>query len=152
MLRNILILLLGIAIGALAYALIAGMGEVDPGPSYETAITVAQGKALVRTSRELPEYATLKNESGEQLQSLLLSKAALLTMMSHAKDGFAGIRLYPIFKSSKLRPNNNFSLVVVPFAKDANGNFRDVLVDNIMFDYLNPCPSACPITGQSLTD
>jgi ABC-type antimicrobial peptide transport system permease subunit len=152
MLRSILILLLGIAIGAAAYALISGMGEVDPGPSYETAITVAQGKALVRASRELPEYATLKNESGEQLQSLLLSKAALLTMMAHAKDGFAGIRFYPIFKSSKQRPNNNFSLVVVPFAKESNGNFKDILVDNIMFDYLNPCPSACPITGQALTD
>jgi hypothetical protein len=152
MLRNILILLLGIAIGAAAYALISGMGEVDPGPSYETAITVDQGRALVRQSREKPEYASLKNESGIQLKSMLLSKAALLKMMSTASDRFAGIRLYPIFKANKQNLGNSFSIVVVPFAKERSGDFRDILVDNAMFDYLNPCPNACPRAEDALVE
>jgi hypothetical protein len=151
MLRSILILLLGVAIGAATYALISRTGEVDPGPSYERAITVAEGRDLVIQSREKPEYAMLKNESGEQLKSLVLSKAALLNMMSHVSDKFAGIRLYPIFKG-KGQGVNNFSLVIVPFTKEKSGEFVDVLHDNFMYDYLNPCPNACPKVGTALVD
>lgn len=151
MLKNILILLLGAVIGAAAYALISDMGHVDPGPSYETAISIEQARSLIRSSRATVEYGTLRTESNEQLKSLLLSKAALLNMMSHAKDNFAGIRLYPIFKSNGEIKGNNFSMVVVPFGKTASG-FSDILMDNVMYDYLNPCPNACPTLGTALMD
>ncbi len=151
MLKNILILLLGAVIGAAAYALIGEIGTVDPGPSYETAISVDQARSLVRLSREKVEYSSLRTESNEQLKSLMLSKAALLNMMSHAKDNFAGIRLYPIFKSNGNTKVNNFSLVIVPFAKTSAG-FSEILVDNVIYDYLNPCPNACSTLGTALMD
>ncbi len=153
MLRNMLILLLGIAIGAAAYAFISRFDSgVDLGPNYETAITVLQGQNLVRETVGKPEYTMLKTENGDQLKSLVISKAALLNMMSHANEQFAGIRLYPVFKSNKQSPGNNFSLVIVPFKKEGDAQFSDILHDNFMYDYLNPCPSMCPKPGTSLLD
>ncbi len=151
MLKNILILLLGAAIGAAAYALISDMGHVDPGPSYETAISIEQARSLIRSSRATAEYSTLRTESNEQLKSLMLSKAALLNMMSQTKDNFAGIRLYPIFKGNGQTKGNNFSLVIVPFARTSSG-ITEILMDNVIYDYLNPCPNACPTLGSALMD
>jgi hypothetical protein len=153
MLKSILILLLGAAIGAAAYALISRMsGEVDPGPSYETAIKIVEGRKLVDDTRVTSEYRVLRTNDGAQLRSLVISKAALLKMMARTENNFAGIRLYPIFKPSLVQGGApSFSMVVVPMVKSGTG-LGDYLEDNYMFDYLNPCPAACPLEGAALRD
>jgi hypothetical protein len=149
MLKNLLLLVGGALIGVAVYHfLFAKLGATPPtaGPSYETAITVAQGRSMVETSRSAPAYASLKTETNEQLKALNLSMSAINTMSGFYGSRMTGLRIYPIFKTGKTPGEYSFSMVVVPTSGNESTN-NDLLTDNYMYEYSRPCPRLCDTGG-----
>jgi hypothetical protein len=75
-----------------------------------------------------------------------------LNKMQRDLPGFSGLRVYLAIKAYSVSHVPLYSLVVVPRGQldTASGNYNNILYDNYLVDWIEPCPPYCPGTTTQI--